>query len=365
MMRSLLYPLILAFFFFFTTACSEKAQTFNQTQIDYNQTITESDVQRLGEYLIQSRFTDGTPKNIKIKKKGQTYSFKMVIRDELELTPKLTRRFGIFAYNLSNDVFNQAPVEIELCNAFFVPTKTIPMVYLGKKKSFNGTHIIYKDAVSEEEVDRFGAFLIKSQFTDGSKKDIILDRKGKRYLYKLVFNSSFTLTDHWTTTFEAFANEISKEVFNHHPVDVYILDEVYQPIKVLPFNPAQTQMKAIDPHSLGKKKVFNGTHLYYTSQIPEALAEKLGQFLNKSGFTNGSRIDVQIDYQNKVYLFRMVFNSKIPFNSTLKTQFIRFASQLSASVFMNQSVHVHLTDIFFKTIHTIPFDSTQGAIKSP
>ena len=354
MTRSLFYSLLLTLCISLNVACMDKKQTFDQTQIDYNETVSESEVQRLGQYLVHSQFTDGTPKNVMIKKKDNTYSFKMVIKDDLELTPKLIKTFEIFAFNLSHEVFNRAPVEIKLCNAFFIPTKTIKMANLGKKKVFNGTHVLYNNSVSEKEVDQLGAFLIKSQFTDGSKKDVVLDRKGDTYRFKLVFNKTLKLTDHWISTFESFANQISSEVFNHQPVDVHLLDDLYQSIKVLPFNPAHTQPKTIDPRSLGQKKIFNGTYLYHTPQVSEKLAETLGHYLNTSGFTDGNRKDVQIDYKDQTYLFRMVFNTKVPFNEDLKKQFIGFASRLSSSIFMNKPVDVHLTDIFFKTLHVIP-----------
>ena len=49
---------------------ADKTKVFDQTQIEYGSKITNLEIEKLGQYLIKSQFTDGTSKTIKIKKKG-------------------------------------------------------------------------------------------------------------------------------------------------------------------------------------------------------------------------------------------------------------------------------------------------------
>ncbi len=58
--------------------------------------------------------------------------------------------------------------------------------------------------------------------------------------------------------------------------------------------------------SYGTKLDFNGGELYYTDNVTEADAKKLGDYLVKSGFFGGRQVTVQLDKAGATYQFRMV-----------------------------------------------------------
>lgn len=104
----------------------------------------------------------------------------------------------------------------------------------------------------------------------------------------------------------------------------------------------------------GKKLTFNGGELYYTSQVTEADAQKLGNYLVKEKFFDGTRKTVQLNKNGEAYEFRMVMikdGEKAP--NTVET-FTAVSKELSENVFNGGKVVVHLCDHQLKTLRTIP-----------
>lgn len=142
---------------------------------------------------------------------------------------------------------NQHPDSVQVQKLAYEETqyKSLNQVHssksqLGEKKIFDGTYLSYTSKVSKSEVERLGTFLITSKFTDGSRKDVILDRVGKGYIFKMIFNPKLTLNDQWIDTFKAFASQLSSLVFQSTPVEIHLLDGNYKLIKVIPFDSTQS-----------------------------------------------------------------------------------------------------------------------------
>lgn len=335
-----------------------KIKTFNGTQISYDKPITDQQVEALGKYLIQSQFTDGTPKSVNLIKLNQLYIFKMVVREGFEVSQNFIEAAQVFATEMSIQLFEGKTIEVHLCDPFFKTFKKIQMNADYKHKIFQGTYVFYSKKIPTADAERLGQYLIKSQFTDGTRKDVYFDRdlNSATYLFKMVFKADLQLTPQWISTFQAFAQQLSKDVFQGSPVEIQLLNEAFEVIKMIPFSQNTTPMPAFDVSTLGTVKNFDETHLYYTSRVSAEKAESVGQFLIQQKFTDGTRKDVQIDRDGLTYHFRMVFNSKLKFNDEWRSNFKMFAASLSQNIFDNQVVEVHLTDIFFTTLHTVVFD---------
>ena len=107
-------------------------------------------------------------------------------------------------------------------------------------------------------------------------------------------------------------------------------------------------------HDYGKKLTFNGGDLYYTSQVTEADAQKLGNYLVKEKFFDGTKKTVQLNKNGETYEFRMVMikdAEKAP--NTVET-FTAVSKELSENVFNGGKVVVHLCDDHLKTLRAIP-----------
>lgn len=116
-----LLTLLSIFLFFSCTEYGEKL-TFNGTDVYYNDGVTVEQAQKLGEYLIESKFTDGTEKAVQLAKDETTGNlvFRMIVNNDID---KSNDMFKIFAQALSKDVFNGKPVDMHLCDNKFKTLK--------------------------------------------------------------------------------------------------------------------------------------------------------------------------------------------------------------------------------------------------
>lgn len=106
----------------------------------------------------------------------------------------------------------------------------------------------------------------------------------------------------------------------------------------------------------GKKLTFNGGDLFYTSQVTEADARKLGDYLVKETFFDGKRKTVQLNKSGETYEFRLVVvkdTEKDP--GTVKT-FSVVSKELSENVFNGAKVAVHLCNDRLKTLLVVKGD---------
>lgn len=102
--------------------------------------------------------------------------------------------------------------------------------------------------------------------------------------------------------------------------------------------------------SYGKKLTFNGGELYYTSHVTAADATKLGEYLTKEKFFDGTRKTVQLNKNDGTYEFRMVVLSGVEKEPDTVKKFSAVSRELSENVFNGAKVAVHLCDDRLKTL---------------
>jgi hypothetical protein len=102
-------------------------EEYDGAEIEYDSSVTFSEVDALGNYLIESGFTDGSTKScIFIKERG-TYIFKMVTSEEYWDDPEFRDIASMFAGEMSYSLFDDEPVEIHLCDEYFDTKKKVKM----------------------------------------------------------------------------------------------------------------------------------------------------------------------------------------------------------------------------------------------
>jgi hypothetical protein len=99
-------------------------QTFNATDVYHHPSVSASEANELGNYLVKSGFADGDAKSVQIRRKDGTYQFRMVA-DMAQVNDETMPAFIQFRRELSDDVFDSNPVEIHLCNNKFETLKVI------------------------------------------------------------------------------------------------------------------------------------------------------------------------------------------------------------------------------------------------
>ncbi len=110
-------------------ACSGygKKLDYKGTEVYYTSKVKKADAEKLGDYLIRSKFADGGKKSIQLTKDEKTNSFvfRMVTTKEASESKMYETVFELFAKTISDSVFNKQPVDFHVCNNTFKTLKVI------------------------------------------------------------------------------------------------------------------------------------------------------------------------------------------------------------------------------------------------
>lgn len=108
-------------------ACNQYGEKleYNGGEVYYTDNVTKQEAQKLGEYLVKENFFDGKPKTVQLDKSGSTYQFRMVVQKEKQNDEATANIMKLFAGQISSDVFDNAPVEMHICNEKLETLKVI------------------------------------------------------------------------------------------------------------------------------------------------------------------------------------------------------------------------------------------------
>jgi hypothetical protein len=104
----------------------------------------------------------------------------------------------------------------------------------------------------------------------------------------------------------------------------------------------------------GTKLDFNGDELYYTKNVNEAEAKKLGDYLVKEQFFTGKKVTAQLDKAGGTYQVRLVILPEKQNDAQTLALLKTFAGEISANVFNNAATEIHVCDNSLKTLKVIP-----------
>jgi hypothetical protein len=119
----------------------------------------------------------------------------------------------------------------------------------------------------------------------------------------------------------------------------------------------------ISCNEYGEKIESNGTTVYYTEGATKEQAQKLLDYLIKSGFTNGKKKSVQLAKNSDTgnLIFKMVVGEEVYNTNNYDNVFSVFPAELSTA-YDTVKVNVHLTDDTFKTQKIFLFKDSQQSI---
>jgi hypothetical protein len=98
---------------------------FNRGELYYTSSVSKPEARKLGEYLVTSRFFDGSRKSVQITRSNGTMQFRMVVLKGMQTNPQLVETATQFGKELSRDVFGGKLVEVHLCDEYL---KTLRVV---------------------------------------------------------------------------------------------------------------------------------------------------------------------------------------------------------------------------------------------
>lgn len=206
---------------------------YGSTELYYTKNVTETQAKALGDFLVESSFTEGDDtKTVQINKEGDVYEFRMVVKDSYIDDEDYAETVALYASFISEGVFDGKEVEVHLCDDKINTLKVIKMDGGSNELEilvFDGTEIEYDNSVTRKEVKALGNYLIEGGFTDGTTKSVQFFKENDTYLFKMVVGEDSYDDFDYKEIVRDFAREMSTDILNGEPVKVQLCDEYFNP----------------------------------------------------------------------------------------------------------------------------------------
>ena len=98
---------------------------FGENTLHYHESISADEAKRLGDYLMSQGWDEGEPVIVRLAKTEDSYQFQIVAKQDIVEQRSVLLNSQKMAVYLSQKVFNNARVEIQLCDGDFKPLKVV------------------------------------------------------------------------------------------------------------------------------------------------------------------------------------------------------------------------------------------------
>jgi hypothetical protein len=104
----------------------------------------------------------------------------------------------------------------------------------------------------------------------------------------------------------------------------------------------------------GKRLEFNRGEVFYTTRATRDEATRLGNYLVRDGYFDGTPKSVQLTRDGRRVQVRLVVKKGTDTDPQFAGVFREFAAQINREVFTGQQFELHLCDEYLKTLRVIP-----------
>lgn len=231
-MKKQLFILPVLLLFIAMSGCNNygKEKIFNGVQVYHTDKVTDAEADSLGNYLVRDGFADGKEKTVQLTKSGNTYQFRMVVKEGIDKDPEYLAIGKFMATMFSAKLFNGSPVELQLCDKYMTTLKVVPADDYGKEVFFDGVGIFHSKDIKDSEVNTLGKYLVDSKFADGNGKSVLLTKSGNTYQFRFVVKPGIEKDPAFQKTGSVFASDLSSHVFNNAAVEVIMCDSYFKPL---------------------------------------------------------------------------------------------------------------------------------------
>jgi hypothetical protein len=165
----------------------------------------------------------------------------MVVKEDFDKREGFLDACKKMALELSRNVFDDAPVEIQFCDrslktmgALAFPEPIEGWVgFLGTELTFNKAKLYYVVPATEAEAKKLGEYLVaNAQFGD-KPSTVQLRRSGSTYIYRFPVLAGYEQNEDFIKVVRRFCTELSQKVFNGAVADVHLCDEAMRTLRVV------------------------------------------------------------------------------------------------------------------------------------
>lgn len=203
----------------------------NMTQITYSDVITQAELQRLQRYLLESGIANGEHRVVALDKRGSTYLFQIAVFPKVIADLLGHSLFRALATELSQSVFEGAPVDVHLCDPNLRPLVVTPMYSFGVERRFGALQLFSQERLAAD-AERLGRYLNSGGLGEGDGASAQLIERGGVYQVKLVVKPELAKLPAHDSTFRALPRLLSRAVFKGARVEFHITDAEFNTLKV-------------------------------------------------------------------------------------------------------------------------------------
>ena len=211
-------------------------------EVYYKEGISKEEAVKVLGYLYpiwKDKGEETKTKSIQLTKNGDTINFRMVSNMEIIATME-EDVFYTTANEISKDVFNNRPVNVDLTDETFKTIRTFVFTKMtipdyGEKVSSGNIEVYFTKSSNNEEARRLADYLANSINSENVISfQISNDEQGILLRMVSTPEKANTLQD---SQFYDMAAEISKNVFKDAPVKFQLTDDKFNPFKTFDYKP--------------------------------------------------------------------------------------------------------------------------------
>jgi hypothetical protein len=157
----------------------------------------------------------------------------MVTKQEYLHDSEFIDNVSILCRQISENVFNDAPVFGHLCDPRFNTLQVVSARDFGTKLMFKAGELYYTSQVTEGDAKSLGEFLVETGFFDDNPKTIQLSKSGNTYQLRIVVQEGIEKSEEMLAVFKEMAQLLSDSIFNGAPVEVHVCNDRLRTLKVV------------------------------------------------------------------------------------------------------------------------------------
>lgn len=204
---------------------NEEKITVHGTEIYYSDGVTIEQAKKLGSFLRQNQFTDGTHKTVQflIDQNTKNLTFRMVTSKGTAYNFLNDQMFENFVRTISKEF--EKEIDLELCDKSFKTLRSINFEDIPKLKMVKETQLFYTNNITDKTLNKLADYLIeKEEANDYIRKTIYVDYINDTVLYKVVINPGYENDTVFVKTIKDFSGQLSENVFYNKPVQPILCD---------------------------------------------------------------------------------------------------------------------------------------------
>ena len=210
-------------------------ETFGGGELYYKDGATADDAQKLGNYLLSvGFFDDGSPASAQLVKRGDTYVFRFSANEEAIQDESFARLLRFMSMDISADVFNQAPVDVELTDGNFVARKTVASP---GERTRQGKITVYRsNEVDQATADRVTGYIRTAPAIRAEEEHVLsYARRGDDFIFEILLPEDVAKSPDAATAYKLLAGLISVYTLQNKPVTLHFLSDDYSIRRIYPF----------------------------------------------------------------------------------------------------------------------------------